>query len=92
MNRKNLSLISQPGWRVVILDQCAKALGLLAHVEGIPIGSQRMLRKSGPVDFTGSSSPASVERPPEVTAILLDDLRRNGPIAQALNSRDDPLF
>lgn len=27
-----------------------------------------------------------------VTAILLGDLRRNGPIAQALNSRDDPLF
>ena len=56
MNKGNLKLITQSGWRVLILDVTARALGVLAHVEGIPIGSQRLLRKSNPEVFNGSSS------------------------------------
>lgn len=34
--------IQQPAWRVGLLHYVAKALGVLAHVEGLPIGSNRI--------------------------------------------------
>lgn len=34
--------IQQPAWRVWLLHCAAKALGVLAHVEGMPIGSNRL--------------------------------------------------
>lgn len=34
--------IQQPAWRVWLLHYVAKALGVLAHVEGMPIGSNRL--------------------------------------------------
>lgn len=34
--------IFQPAWRVWLLHYAAKALGVLAHVEGMPIGSDRL--------------------------------------------------
>ena len=34
--------IQQPAWRVWVLHYAAKALGVLAHVEGMPIGSNRI--------------------------------------------------
>lgn len=52
---KNLKHISQAAWRVAIVHWVAKAVGLLAHVEGMPIGSARNIKplKGG---VTGSKS------------------------------------
>jgi hypothetical protein len=41
MNRTNLKMISQPSWKVLVIDFVARMLGLLVHVEGIPVGSSR---------------------------------------------------
>lgn len=41
MHKGNLKMISQPHWKVSVLDFVARMLGLLAHVEGIPIGDSK---------------------------------------------------
>jgi hypothetical protein len=35
----------QPRWRVYAVHLFAKAIGVLAHVEGFPCGSTRLLKK-----------------------------------------------
>jgi hypothetical protein len=51
MNRNNLRLICQPAWKVMAIDFVARCLGLLVHVEGIPVGNSRdYLRRCGPTE------------------------------------------
>jgi hypothetical protein len=40
MNRNNLKLISQPAWKVLVVDFVARLLGVLVHIEGIPVGKK----------------------------------------------------
>ena len=56
----NRSLISQPTWRVYVIHLAAKALGVLAHVEGIPIGSSRLFPRRYRASFSSSLGGASV--------------------------------
>lgn len=56
MNRTNLTLISQPAWKVLIIDFVARCLGLLVKVEGIPIGSNRNFAGSLPAGNISNSS------------------------------------
>jgi hypothetical protein len=44
MNRNNLSLISQPAWKVLAVDFVARMLGVLVHVEGVPLGKPTFYR------------------------------------------------
>jgi hypothetical protein len=51
MNTENLALVNQAAWKVRLVDFICRWIGLLAHVEGIPVGSiyspaeLRILRK-----------------------------------------------
>lgn len=57
--------ILQPAWRVWLLHYAAKVLGVLAHVEGMPIGSTRLPQSRYhrlPVS-NGSTEFASVTKP-----------------------------
>lgn len=39
----NQSQVSQPVWKVLLLDWFASFLGVLVHVDGMPFGSSRNL-------------------------------------------------
>jgi hypothetical protein len=38
MNEANLSLINQAAWKVRLVNFICRQIGLLVHVDGIPIG------------------------------------------------------
>lgn len=43
---QNVNLIRwQPRWRVAVVARVAQMLGILVHVEGIPFGSSRTMKK-----------------------------------------------
>jgi hypothetical protein len=56
---QNLKFVEcQPRWRVGIVALFAKLMGVLIHVEGIPMGSGRSRKKQAPGQMGGAASPS----------------------------------
>jgi hypothetical protein len=56
MHSGNLKLIRQSSWKVRVADFVCRQIGLLAHVEGMPIGDSAQYLRLSKLDTEASNA------------------------------------